>query len=63
VITRDHIVGEIGDVLLGRAPGRQDPRQITLYKSLGLFAQDLFASGFLLEKAVEAGKCQSVEFP
>jgi ornithine cyclodeaminase len=62
-VTRDHIVGEIGDVLLGSARGREDPRQITLYKSLGLFAQDLFASGFLLEKALEAGKGQTVEFP
>jgi ornithine cyclodeaminase len=62
-VTRDHIVGEIGDVLLGSAPGREDRQQITLYKSLGLFAQDLFASGFLLEKALEAGKGQSVEFP
>ena len=61
--TRDHIVDEIGNVLLGKAPGREDPYQITLYKSLGLFAQDLFASAVLLEKALETGKGRSVEFP
>jgi len=63
VINRDHIVAEIGEVLLGHAPGRRDPSQITLYKSLGLFAQDLFTSEFLLEKALKTGKGQSVAFP
>lgn len=62
-ITQDHIVDEIGNVLLGKAPGREDPRQITMYKSLGLFAQDLFASASLVEKAMKAGKGQLVEFP
>lgn len=41
----DHIVGELGQVLLGQVPGRTDGQQITLYKSLGLAAQDV-ASGF-----------------
>lgn len=62
-VTRDHIVGEIGEVLLGQAPGRETDQQITLYKSLGLFVQDLYACGFLLDKARETGRCQSVEFP
>jgi len=62
-ITRDHVVDEIGNVLLGNAPGRGDPRQITVYKSLGLFAQDLYASASLMEKALKAGKGQLVEFP
>lgn len=63
VITRDHVVDEIGKVLLGKAPGRADPRQITMYKSLGLFAQDLYAGAALMERAVNAGKGQLVEFP
>jgi hypothetical protein len=31
-----HIVGELGEVLLGRVPGRGSDREITVYKSLGL---------------------------
>lgn len=62
-VTRDHIAGEIGDVLLGNAPGREDSSQITLYKSLGLFAQDLFVGSYLLEKALNHGKGLPVEFP
>jgi ornithine cyclodeaminase/alanine dehydrogenase-like protein (mu-crystallin family) len=62
-VTREHIVGEIGDVLLGGVQGRENLSQITLYKSLGLFAQDLFAGSFLLEKALSQDKGQRVEFP
>lgn len=63
VITLDHVVGEIGDVLSGRRPGREDAQQITLYKSLGLFAQDLYAAETLLERALRTGKGQAVDFP
>lgn len=43
----DHIAGEIGEVLAGLVPGRQDDRQITAYKSLGHIVQDLAAAAFL----------------
>jgi len=43
-ITRSHVVGEIGALLLGRIDGRRDAREITVYKSLGLVAQDLIAA-------------------
>ena len=43
-IARSHVVGEIGALLLGRIAGRRDAREITVYKSLGLVAQDLFAA-------------------
>jgi ornithine cyclodeaminase len=39
-----HVKAEIGEVLSGQAPGRTDPRQITLYRSLGIAAQDLAAA-------------------
>jgi ornithine cyclodeaminase/alanine dehydrogenase-like protein (mu-crystallin family) len=62
-ISEKDIIGEIGDVLLGNAPGRQDRQQITLYKSLGIVAQDLFAAEHVLSKARKAGKGTLVEFP
>ena len=46
VVTADHIVGEIGEVLAGKAPGRTAADQITVYKSLGVASQDL-AAGLL----------------
>ncbi len=49
------ILGEIGDVLLGRIPGRLDSTDITLYKSLGMAAQDLAAASAALEGALSLG--------
>src|SRR5262249_38077095 len=31
----DHIVGEIGEILIGKVAGRRSPDEITLFKSLG----------------------------
>lgn len=49
-ITRDHVLGEIGQVINHDIVGRQNDQQITLYKSLGFVAQDLFAGQFILDK-------------
>lgn len=44
LVSDDHVVGEIGQVLAGELAGRQSPEQITLYKSLGHIVQDLAAA-------------------
>jgi len=54
-IDRAHILGEIGQVLAGEVPGRNGDREITLYKSLGIVAQDLFAAAHVYAQAVERG--------
>jgi ornithine cyclodeaminase/alanine dehydrogenase-like protein (mu-crystallin family) len=41
LITDDHIVAEIGQVLSGEIPGRRTLEEITVYKSLGHIVQDL----------------------
>lgn len=43
-IARDHVVGEIGQVLNGTLAGRVNDEEITVYKSQGITAQDLFAA-------------------
>ena len=47
LVTDDHIVAEIGEVLLSRVPGRTHAADITLYKSLGHAVQDLAAAAHL----------------
>jgi ornithine cyclodeaminase len=61
VISADAIVGEIGEVLGGQAPGRANGEQITLYKSLGVVAQDLFAAEFVFRAAATGGTGQVVK--
>ena len=43
IVTETHIAGEIGEVLAGQVAGRRSHQDITVYKSLGVAAQDLAA--------------------
>ncbi|HHL20082.1 MAG TPA: ornithine cyclodeaminase family protein [Aliiroseovarius sp.] len=53
---------EIGAVLTGQAPGRTDAAQITLYRSLGVAAQDLACARYALERARENSVGQTADF-
>ncbi|HVB43984.1 MAG TPA: ornithine cyclodeaminase family protein [Streptosporangiaceae bacterium] len=53
LVGSEHIQAELGEVLLGRHPGRRDAGEITLYKSLGLGVQDIM-SGFAIAEAAAA---------
>lgn len=41
IITEDHILGEIGSVVLGKAEKRKSDKEITVFKSVGIAIQDL----------------------
>ena len=58
-VDASHIQGEIGDVLLGKLPGRGSDEEITIYKSLGVAAQDLAAAWHVLHES-EAADCGQV---
>jgi ornithine cyclodeaminase len=47
VVDDDHVVAEIGEVLMGRVPGRRDDTEITVFKSLGHIVQDLASAWWL----------------
>lgn len=51
LITDDHIVAEIGQVLAGEIPGRRSPDEITVYKSLGHIVQDLSTAWLLYSQS------------
>ena len=48
-------LAELGDILVGRRPGRASDRDITLFKSHGMGLQDLYAAKFVLDAAIELG--------
>lgn len=48
VLDRERVRGEIGAVLAGRLAGRRSQEEITVFKSLGNAAQDLFLADRLL---------------
>lgn len=55
VIGDDHIVGELGEVLTARVPGRSSQDEITLFKSLGVAVEDLAAAHYVLAQAQKQG--------
>src|SRR6202022_1394439 len=55
LVSDSHILGEIGDVLTGSIVGRTGDHDITVYKSLGVAAQDLAAAHVIYERPVRDG--------
>ena len=60
-IGNDHLIGEIGDVLIGKAPGRGAANEITLFESLGIAVEDLAAAQLVYQKARAQGVGVEVE--
>lgn len=52
-VTAQDIAGEIGEVLLGKKPGRVSPDEITIFDSAGLAVQDVVCALHVYEKAIE----------
>lgn len=55
IIGPSSLVGEIGAVLNGTITGRTAPSEITLYRSLGVPAQDIAFANFILQRARDRG--------
>ena len=49
-LTDTDVRGELGEVLTGTKQGRRDAAEITLFKSLGIAAEDLFSARYIFEK-------------
>jgi ornithine cyclodeaminase len=58
----DHIVAELGEVVVGSAPGRRSADEITVFKSVGLAIEDVAAAQFIHGKARGAGLGRFLEF-
>jgi ornithine cyclodeaminase len=58
----DHIVGEIGEILVGRVGGRRSRGEVTLFKSLGIAIEDLAAAHHIHARARATGKGIAVDF-
>lgn len=62
VVADGHLLGELGEVLLGQLPGRASRDDITLYESLGVAVEDLAAAHAIHRRAVETGDGQWLEW-
>lgn len=50
IVTDEDVKAEIGEVLLGIKKGRESDDEITLFKSLGIAAEDIFSAYHIYEK-------------
>jgi ornithine cyclodeaminase len=60
-VDESHIRGELGELLLGRCPGRQSEADITVFKSLGLAVEDVAAARLIYDNAIRTGGGTRVE--
>ncbi|HMQ31993.1 MAG TPA: ornithine cyclodeaminase [Chloroflexaceae bacterium] len=55
LIGEGHLAGELGEVAAGTVPGRADPAEITLFKSVGNAVQDVAVAALALARSEELG--------
>src|SRR5579864_7108003 len=55
LIGPDHVRAELGEVLAGLRPGRQNEQEITVFRSLGLAVEDLAAAEQAMRAAARLG--------
>src|SRR6185369_10224824 len=52
-VDEKHIIGEVGEVLTGKAPARGSTEEVTLFKSLGLAIEDVASAHHIYQAALE----------
>ena len=62
MIAEEHIAAELGEVVLGRKPGRRLENEITYFKSVGVAVQDAVAAQIALKNAHAMNLGVEVEF-
>ena len=61
IIDETHVLAEIGELVTGVHPGRASHDEITLYKSVGVAAQDAIAARLVLNAALKKGVGLTIE--
>src|SRR5947208_2665674 len=56
----DHVQAELGEVIIGKDPGRRAPGALALFKSLGLAVEDVASAAYLARRARETGTGHTV---
>lgn len=62
LIGHGHILAELGELLTGKHPGRTGEDELTVFKSLGIAAEDLAAAALCVARARVRGMGTEVDF-
>jgi Predicted ornithine cyclodeaminase, mu-crystallin homolog len=64
VVTDSHVIGTLGEILLGRKKGREKEDDITLFKSLGIAMEDIFSAWHIYQQInKETGSKRTLDEP
>lgn len=55
LFSKEHVLGEIGEVAAGTLRGRLGHEDVTVFKSTGIAVQDVVAANLIYERALERG--------
>ena len=58
----ERAITALGDVILGKHPGRRSADEITVFDSSGVAPQDLHAAAAVLKRAIAQGRAETVDF-
>ena len=61
IISSDDIIS-IGDIINGKIPGRQSSSEITVFKSVGIAAQDVAVAKLVYDRALKENIGQDIDF-
>jgi ornithine cyclodeaminase/alanine dehydrogenase len=61
-ITEDHVYASLGDLVTGAKPGRENPEEITVFKSCGLAIQDVSTAAAVYRAALARGAGTKFDF-
>lgn len=56
IITKESLHGELGDIVAGKIPGREDDKEVTLFKSVGLAIVDIVVANYFYKKQWKIAK-------
>ena len=62
LVRQSDIHGKIGDIVIGKIPGRTTDEEITVFDSTGLAVQDIVTAWNVYEKALQKGIGQKMNF-
>jgi alanine dehydrogenase len=54
-VSKSHMFAELGEIIIGKKPARENNEEITLFKSNGLAIQDVAAAKLIYDRAKKAG--------
>lgn len=54
ILTDNMLYGELGDIVSGKKAGRENEKEVTLFKSVGLAIVDIVVAQYFYKKALES---------